>query len=202
MKNRPQIICATTGYEMSDWCVEKSGNTLRSIARIHDRIKAAGKDDIFEKILSDLSYAAHNVTVLFSFLTNSKFQDSHVDAITQCGVAGFEEVAFHYGALEETENQKILRDCQAFADAIIPLLNGNRSNRILVNRVLSQTTVLPDKARARLENLTDDVNLGEISWDAYCVEVRRWVDLLVEVRKTDAIVRIEESEDLDSVKEG
>ena len=115
MKERKVIVTTSVrdGFDMAGWCLEKSVNVVRNLARLHDVATQGGRrtgeyDD--SALIHHLSTAIHDAALLCTLFAGSEIDgDQAVEQIAANGFEGFEEFAYAHGLIDETKKHTTLR---------------------------------------------------------------------------------------------
>lgn len=163
-------------YDMSPWCTEKAERAAEALARLGTTLRAIPvSTEKRDDALSELQWAAYNVTKLLAFSCGADWKPEHASWIVSEGHAGYEKVAVSYGLLPETSAQRRARRLMVFTEATKELLDAPPvPGRTLLHEQLEgfrENSVALEALKQRLELVTS----GALSWADFVPVARRFV---------------------------
>ncbi len=166
---------------MAAWHYEKRLSVLKNIAKIVDTLNEDPCQDgsIKNEIIKNLHVATHDATKLLSFSCGASWNTSDNSLILTKGSNGLEKLLVKYGVFEETKKQEKQRKNSEIIAEIFLFLNSNEpsSARTCIHEVLAKISIL-EKEWEPFKELTEDLTMGDISWDFYKSQAKDELRLL------------------------
>jgi len=167
---------------MAAWGQDKARNVVDAVVRLADLIrrhKSLSAED-HERALDWLHRATYDGTKILAFFAGVAWDWNRVQQVCEGeeGLEAYEELALEYGVISETTLQRRQRERGEYLDDVAQqtadlfadlhsLIEGERSpNRTQIHELLRARKVDDPKFRL-IEDLTESVTMGELSWEQY-----------------------------------
>lgn len=178
-----RITSTQFSSDMAGWGCEKASITAESIAAAVDILRIEGRGmspETREELNSLLHKAVNGTTKMLAFFAGADWEATDAKDVFEHGMAAYERVAKRYGI--EVHRRRGKRDAEEeeqyfkeFVSQLLPLVNSERGQgRTPIHDLLRRYRCI-DPRFSLIEQLTESVTMGQLSWAQYQRTVRELV---------------------------
>jgi len=175
MKSDHQIRVRASGFRhnMAAWCEEKSHRIVRSLAEMVELLSATPDlpEDVARRSRVELSHALWNSTKLLSFFRGAEWSTEDARRVMDGGVQGYEQLAVSYGLIPDPAEETRARFAEFTSEALAALDLGRSDGRQAIQALLLGAP--KDPRVEQIRDATDDLAMGNTSWEDYVSLLRR-----------------------------
>ena len=183
--NIEKIYTSKLPYDVTSWCKEKTDSVVKQLANLVQVSYSMELNPHDRETLNFFLYLAlSDSTKLMAFSNGVTWEPNHTDLIADNGLDGYEELKFRYGLLDKTSKQRKTEDLSQIVLKLYEYLSGEVApNRTFIYELLS-TSKYSDPAFEDIQDKLEEVTMGNLAWDNFCVYARiRVKDLEDRIKK-------------------
>ncbi|KGK81787.1 hypothetical protein DP73_21205 [Desulfosporosinus sp. HMP52] len=171
--NVEKIYTSRLPFDVTSWCQEKTDNVVKQLANLIHVTKSSEVGANLDGDINFLLYLAlSDATKMMAFAHGANWKGEDVDLIADQGNEGYDKLKFRYGLLDITKKQRSKEELTQIVIKIHEFLSGRVApNRTFIHELLS-TSEYSDPVIDDILNKIEEVTMGNLAWDEFCVYAR------------------------------